>query len=244
MYPDYPATLEFLCSVYTNQEYYKDDKKAYKRPLENPDRFYRYNALDSCVAFEIAEEGGEFMTELRNEYWQTYLNVMAPAEAALFAGMRGFKIDKVKLSGAHKEIKAKLEGVETEFNSVADYEFNPGSSQACMKYFYIHKKIKPYHKRVKEGNSVVYRPTCDDKALARLARKGFKEAKLIQEIRNYRKLLSTYYEMSFDEDGRMRCSYDLKGTNTSRLSSKQTPWGSGGNHQNLDPRFKSFITPD
>jgi len=244
MYPDYPATLEFLCSIYTNQEYYKDDKKAWKRPLENPDRFYRYNALDSCVVLEIVEDGGEFMTELKDDYWITYQNVMTPFEAALFAGMRGMKIDKAALEKSYIDIKSKLVETEAEFGATAEYDFNPGSGPACMKYFYIHKKLKPYMKRVKKGNKVEYRQTCDDKALARLARKGYKEAKLIQEIRNLRKLRDSYYEIGFDVDGRMRCSYDLKGTKSARLSSRKTPWGTGGNQQNLDPRFKSFIVPD
>lgn len=242
MYPDFPASLEFMQSIFTNEPYYKDDKKLWSRPSRDPETFYRYNAKDSCVALEAEVPMWEEM--VKDGYLPTWESTMAPFEAALFAGLRGLNVDQKKLAVTTELIKKRLAETEATLEETSDYPFNPASHTQCMNYFYVHKNIKPYVKRTKKPDGTwAYRPTCDDKALARLARRGYPEAKLVQDIRGYRKLINTYLEVGLDKDGRMRCVYNLKGTTTARLSSNETPWGTGMNQQNLDPRFKEFVIP-
>jgi len=45
--------------------------------------------------------------------------------------------------------------------------------------------------------------------------------------------LSTFIMMPLDQDSRMRCSYNICGTETYRFSSSKNAFGSGGNLQNL-----------
>jgi hypothetical protein len=47
--------------------------------------------------------------------------------------------------------------------------------------------------------------------------------------------------VAFDADGRLRCSWNPRGTKFGRLSSSQTIFGTGMNLQNLSPKFKGFI---
>ena len=67
----------------------------------------------------------------------------------------------------------------------------------------------------------------------------------ILELRERTKFYGTYATAALDDDNRMRCSYNVSGTQTGRLSSSQTLWGTGGNLQNI-PRSsfrRVFITP-
>jgi DNA polymerase-1 len=50
--------------------------------------------------------------------------------------------------------------------------------------------------------------------------------------------------MRLDEDGRLRTIYSPAGTTTGRLSSIQTPWGTGWNSQNAPPWFRVAVIPD
>lgn len=50
--------------------------------------------------------------------------------------------------------------------------------------------------------------------------------------------------MEFDDDGRMRGSYNPRGTKFGRLSSSKTIFGTGMNFQNLPQAFKKFLVPD
>ena len=45
--------------------------------------------------------------------------------------------------------------------------------------------------------------------------------------------LSTFCLMPLDTDGRMRCSFNVCGTETMRFSSSENAFGTGGNLQNI-----------
>ena len=78
------------------------------------------------------------------------------------------------------------------------------------------------------------RETTDEEALRGLAQK-YKSPifDLILKIRHNRKLLGTYLSDKGGADGRIRCSYIIGGTETGRLSSRESVFGSGTNLQNI-----------
>ncbi len=51
-------------------------------------------------------------------------------------------------------------------------------------------------------------------------------------------------DIEFDQDGRMRCSYNPRGSKFGRLSSSKTIFGTGTNQQNLPQEFKKFLVAD
>jgi DNA polymerase I-like protein with 3'-5' exonuclease and polymerase domains len=238
LYPDFPAKLEFVTSTYTDEPYYKDDKQIWTRPWEDPDTFFRYNCRDSAVCIEAYYPLAEEIYSDIDYHW-TYENTMSLFEPCLYMMSRGVRIDLDRLAEVKKDVQGNLDMKEEELKDAAEIPFNPGSYKQCISYFYGLKGIKPYINR-KTGN-----PTCDDKALARIIRRyNLPEARLTQEIRALRKLRDTYLELDYDKDGRLRCTYDPRGTVSGRLSSKKTIFGTGLNMQNLHPRFKGFITID
>lgn len=56
LFPELPAKLQFLTSIYTRQQYYKDEGKFYDPKRDKPDKLLRYNCMDSLVTFEIYEK--------------------------------------------------------------------------------------------------------------------------------------------------------------------------------------------
>jgi len=152
---------------------------------------------------------------------------------------KGMKVDEERLQKTKIEVEGKIEAKRAELTEVVGYELNPLSPKQCQEHFYIRKGLKPYISR-KTGN-----PTTDDKALARIFRRTrLPEAKLCQEIRSLEKLHGTYLEVDVDKDGRIRSSWNPRGTNTGRLSSSETITGSGMNFQNLHSEFKGFLVAD
>jgi len=68
--------------------------------------------------------------------------------------------------------------------------------------------------------------------------------KLMLDLRKERSRKSTYIDAQFDKDGRMRCTYDVSGTETGRLSSKKTPLGHGMNLQNVTKEYRTLFVVD
>lgn len=240
IYPDFPKGLDFLCSIHTPIPYYKDEGKVW-RETKDKDTFYRYNCQDSAVSIECMNKLDEELDQqgYRDTYEQT-LRVYRPLLAMMLGGIR---TDREALVEVKEEVHKREKELQVDLNALAERELNVNSTKQLQQYFYVEKGIPPYLNR-KTG-----RPTCDDKALARLAkgttaRPAYREASLIQQIRGLIKLRTTYLDISFDDDGRFRCSYNPRGTTSGRLSSSKTLFGTGMNNQNLPMEFKQFLVAD
>lgn len=242
VYPDFSGKLEFIQSIRTDEPYYKDDRKLWKRPAKDPHTFWRYNAKDSIVTLDAWDD---LWPELQ-DYMPEYLRTVAPGELCLFMTSRGFRVDIEGLSHVRKTLGEELAAREAQLKACARVPFNPHSSQQVISYFYDTLGLTAYvNRRKKSDGTYVSTPTCDDKALSRIVRKhNLKEARLLQEIRALAKLKGTYVDLSLDEDNRLRSSYDLRGTVSGRFSSKKTIRGTGLNAQNIHPKFKPFITAE
>lgn len=235
LHPDFPASLEFLSSIYTDEPYYKDDKKLWTTPDKDPLRFWAYNAKDSITAFIIAHEQ---MSELDNSSMrETHSFHMKLFHPLMEIMTNGLLTDQEKLNEVKKLIERDANALRSQLDEISDFVFNPFSAQQCIKYFYDHKKYYRYTNR-KTGKD-----SCDELALIRIARRyNSEEARTILKLRNLSKLLSTYLEMSIDVDSRIRSSMHPC-SRFGRLRSSKTIFGTGGNQQNFDPRFKEFIIP-
>ena len=236
MYPEFRKGLDFICSIYTDEPYYKEEGKMWKGLGGSIEEFWTYCGKDAAVAVEAWDVLAEDMTQ--EDYWPTYDMTARLAAPLTYMTTRGFKVDREKLQATHEAVTKRLEGLYAELRETAEWEFNPLSPKQCQQYFYVTKGLPPY--TGKTGNV-----TTDDKAMARIYRKsGLREAKLVQEIRATEKLKGTYLEIVFDPDSRLRCAWNPRGTKFGRLSSSQTVFGTGANMQNLHPEFRSFLVAD
>lgn len=174
--------------------------------------FLTYNATDAACTLEIQQS---IWDDLAPDYKPAYDMTLDLLEPLMFMMTRGIKVDFAALEETKVDIVQQAKEKQEELNRLAGRELNVNSSKQMQQYFYVEKGIPPYYN---EGQV-----TCDDLALQRIARgtaqrAGLREASLVQEIRGLQKLHGTYLDIDFDPDGRMRCSYNPRGTKFGRLS--------------------------
>ena len=241
-FPDLAKGLDFLTSIYTREPYYKDEGKEYFKHAYDDEAFWRYNGLDASVVLEIAPKQDEELITGRNV--ETYKRQVSTIPALVYMGTRGIKVDRESLKRESLEAGVKIAEKEEELRSLCGFNINPRSPAQLKQYFYEYKGIKPYTKSVYQDGvrrSVV---TTDEKAMVRIARRGFPEAQIILDIRHLQKLKGTYLDVNLDIDGRLRCSFNPVGTEFGRLSSSETIFHTGTNMQNLPPEFRKYMVAD
>lgn len=248
-YPDFPKGLGFITSLYTREPYYKDEGKTWFNDLKGGTgdiaQFYMYNAKDSAVCFEANVPISAELTRFGND--KTYEFNQKLFRPLLYMQARGILVDEDKL-GAHRiEARKQRDELQEKLNNLCGFALNVASPLQCKKFFYQTKGYPPQTKKSKDPKTGLRKESvsADDKAMKRLIRKfGSEEAKLVTQIRKYRKLIGTYLEVQYDVDKRLRCSFNMAGTSTGRLSSSETIFGTGTNMQNLPKTFKEFLIAD
>jgi len=201
--------------------------------------FLIYNALDSACTIECHNS---FWPDLASHGFQpAYDMTVDLLPPLMFMMTKGVKVNLEALEVTKQDVLKSAAEKQDELNKLCGRELNVNSSRECQTYFYIELGIPPYYN---EGKITV-----NDLALQRLARgtvkrPGLRQAKLVQEIRGLQKLHSTYLNLEFDKDERMRGSYNPRGTKFERLSSSKTSFGTGTNFQNLPQEFKKILVAD
>lgn len=236
LYPDFPKGLDFITSIYTDEPYYKDEGKKHFKFGGSSYDFWLYNAKDSAVCYEAIQKIKKDLNRTGNVF--TYEQQVKLIEPLVAMSYRGVNVNLEAREKKSAEFDERIKTLTERLHSIAGYELNFASPKQLMEYFYEQKGHKPYVNR-KTG-----KPTIDGMALKRLARKGFEEATIIQEIRLLAKRRSTYLEMQLDSDGRIRGSYNPVGTSSLRLSSSKTIFDTGGNMQNLPYDIREFLEAD
>lgn len=238
--PDWPKGLDFLTSVNTREPYYKDEGKQYMKLIGDEMSFRLYNVKDALVTFEIWLTLERDLR--RQDNWLTYVRQRDLIYPLTYMFERGTLLDTEGLKNQSSAASIRLAKIEAQVQAIASehgvQDLNLRSSKQLKEYFYGVRGLKPYHSR-STGNV-----TTDEKALKRIARKGFKEAYLILEHRGLAKLQGTYYNIAYDPDERIRSSYNPVGATSGRLSSSKTIFGTGANMQNQPAEMKQYFLAD
>lgn len=244
-WPDFPAGLDFVTRMHTDIPYYKADGKKWMKVGGSWNEWWTYNAMDS-IATSLAR--GPQIEELQLQgNLDTYNRQRKLVNPLLYMMERGIRVDVAGIQKKKESEQAELENLQEELNGLVGYTINASSPKQLIEYFYDRKGIKPYKKRNAAGGFV---PTTDVDALKRLAkptstRPGLAEAKLILRIRGLQKRISTYLSVDkVDLDGRYRSQYKPVGTETGRLASGETIFGTGGNQQNWPHDLLQFFLAD
>lgn len=184
--------------------------------------------------------------------WDFYQTHQAPLIMPLLhISWRGLRIDLPKRQEAIGEYTTR-EAIKTqELHQVAGLELDPHSPKQLMEWVYGAHGIAPLQRqRVNSAGERVSTPTLDEEAIEELLTRELpvrvKEAlSLVLDIRATHKILATYLQAPLDDDNRLRCSYAITGTETGRLSSRETPRGTGTNLQNVPPGVaRAMVIPD
>ena len=232
---DYPCGLDFICSVYTNIPYYKDEGKAWFSGKNNSfDALWEYNAKDVLICLQTFPRQKANLQE--NGNWEIYRNQCDLIEPLTYLMEHGIRCDIDGMVNAAIGYKERIESLKLQMPVVRvdkkgnEVRLSAQSPKQLKEFFYDNQGYDVVKDR-KTGKA-----TTNDQAMKRISRKGSAEAKLVQEIRKNNKVLSTYmpidengHLVKIDRDGRIRCSYNPVGTRYSRLSSSANIFGTGMN---------------
>lgn len=234
--PEFPVGLDFITSFWTGHPYYKDEGKKYFSGGNYP-RLWEYNGTDSCVCAEAFPRQWE---ELRRQgNLEAYDRQRKLIEPLTYMMERGILSDVPGVVKKAAELQEEHDNLVRELQAIVGWEVNPNSSPQLQRLFYGIQGHKPYKSKT------THNITTDADALKRLARKGSREAQLLLKIRKIGKIISTYLvERKFDEDSRMRCSFNPVGTKFSRLSSSENIFGTGMNLQNWPYDCLKYLLAD
>lgn len=245
LYSQLPHNLGFLTTQYTDNPYYKDEKNNWR---EGGDimQFWRYNGKDCGYTLDIANK---LLSELRaqkmDKFFFDHVMRLSPHLAKMTVG--GIKLDMDMKTTLHDTL---LDHTNTlllnfqrkvqEVTGDPDLHVNPKSPKQLTDLYFNRLGL------VGRGTST------DDENRDRMMRHprtpdGAREIlHLHNEFIKEQKFFSTYVKTAVDEDGRMRCTYNQTGTQSSpgRLSSSSTLWGSGTNLQNQPERAHPMFTAD
>jgi len=219
IYPELPKGLEVLCSIYTRQPYYKHWAKT-----GSAVDFWKYNAMDACIAFETAIAIEKEMKEFGvYDFYYKLVHPLIPILTEM--QIRGVKVDNLVRLQANEECLRKVAETQNRLNELVGRQVNVVSPKQLKQLFYEEMKLPPRISRVRGTE------TTDEEAIEALAAQYPNEVfDLILTIRKNLKLLGTYLT---DEGERIRCSYLIGGTKTGRLSSRESVFGTGSNLQNI-----------
>ncbi len=242
-----PKGLGFIASMYSDwYVYWKDEGTIASNEPE--EQRWHYNLQDcwyTRVCGDALKQAAEVMGLAAVDAQQQEL--FYPVLRAMIRGVRVIPEQKNKMM---LDIQEELSAREAFLHDLLGHTINPKSSPQMQALFYDDLKLQPILKRVlnKETNRYVMRPTCDDEALTVLGRREPLVKPIcnaIADIRTLYKFLNDFVLMPLDQDGRMRCSFNIAGDAggksapySYRLSSSKNPFGSGGNLQTI-PSEKS-----
>lgn len=259
VYPELPKGLGVLSSIYTEEPYHKGMLD------ENPgDRteLYRYNCLDAVVTYECYVAIQQELKELGVErfYYEYVLPLMWPL---IEMQHRGVKIDVANRERIDVELSAELEDLAADFQvetrgvdawlrvprgvntkgeevDVPHPGLNPLSPLQLRELLYERLRL-PVRTQRKSGTV-----TTDEKALTDLyMRYKHPALKMVLDIREKTKLLSTYVRAPLSDKARIHTAYVIGGTRTGRLASKESIFGWGTNLQNIPKgSMRKLFIPD
>lgn len=228
-FPGTPKDLAFLASLYCdNYVYWKDELTDYRTLPKDLEQFWRYNAKDCCYTLQIFLALKGVVERLGLVEQSGFLHRLNRHVIKMM--IRGVSIDKKEKGALVMQLQPELEARKETISQLIGRELNISSPKQMKEFFYEEMQMKVVRSRS------TFQPTTDDSALKLF---GQREpilkplTDLIAESRSIGVFLSTFVMMPLDTDGRMRCNFNVGGTETFRFSSSKNPFGSGGNLQNI-----------
>jgi DNA polymerase I-like protein with 3'-5' exonuclease and polymerase domains/uracil-DNA glycosylase len=230
LWPGTDKDLNTLSSLYCDYHHFwkQESKEADER--EDDLGRWSYNCRDCVATWEIAQrlmplvedEGLRAQCEFQHAMWWRALD-------AMILGVRTDAATKKELAG---ELREEIREREGWVEKVLGHPLNLRSPKQLKALFYDDFKLPQIKVRSKKGTRI----STNEEALQQIAARTPLVRPLVRRILEVRSLgvfKSTFVESKLDLDGRIRCSYNVAGTDTFRFSSSQNAFGSGMNLQNV-----------
>lgn len=230
--PQLPLGLDYLTSIYTNINYYKDDGKGTSDRIDRK-KLGVYGCKD-VVATWISREKQLQEYQEQPMKWKYFQYKMKQLRLAKHFSTTGMLVDKDRQEELRNKVNA-LRDADYQlffmFLKLYNVEFFTVSQSAKVKDF-LYKTLELPPKKNSDGNltadedSIVDLITGVTRKLQELKTEKAREPwndklvilKLILNIRGYDKLLGSYINIDLSDDGRARSWYKFWGAGTGRWS--------------------------
>lgn len=210
----------------------------------------RQQEMDRYASLKM--EAQALLDRLANTVWgpSRYMEVVRTKELYTPIGKRG-----QQLTPRYRTVLAEVEREEP-------LGLNAASDKQCLAFFNTALGLPVEHELRKTPGGTIRTPTANSKALRKWAEKKLKGpgisprdkdvpyvtlaapfVSLILTIRDADKMLQVL-RTPVDSDGRMRCSYNVAGTENGRWSSSKNVSGRGTNLQNITPSMRRMFCAD
>jgi len=214
-----------------------------KENLNKEQSLWVYCGLDCEITTEV---WNKLSPQLDNHTKNTYEFERSCLGPAISMVLRGLRVDERAVTiirAPLKKKKLKLERMLNLFaNAVWDKNLNHNSPYQLKEILYTYLNL-PEEIKYGKGESKI---STDRNALEHLSEEYPRArpfCKTIMALRDVDKML-TVLASKRDDDGRIRCTYQVAGTQTGRWSSKESPWGTGTNLQNITKDLRAIFIPD
>lgn len=239
VYCELPKGLGTQASIYTKEPYYKFERKA-----DDGETFFQYCAKDSAVTLEICENQDNILSGARLNHYRMNVSMLNPL---LYMELRGIKYDQENVTKELEATRKELAEIGESLCRSAGEELRGAkgslSSKRLAKCLYTTKGYPPQFK--KEQGRRTDKLTTDIEALLSLRRKLSGDP-FINGILRHRHLEGIVETLNIkpDTDGRVRCGYNVVGTETGRLTCYTSPTGSGANLQTITKNLRKNYIAD
>lgn len=246
LWPEFDQGLDNVARFYTEQPYWKDDGKNYSQEGKKKDwgnvrdwgRHYDYNCKDTSGTLEAClSQRNDLRDRGLTAFYDKYLMRLAPAVAEMCS--RGLPVS----SAVRLRMKADLEAELQALKAKLPPEFNPNSPKQKLKFFKDKGYLIPKVRDAKKGG---FRESADELSLKkmRLKHPDDTDIETLLSMAKAQKALSSYVDIECHDDGRLRYSLNITGTETLRFACHKDPWDMGLNAQTLPKKYRSmFVAP-
>ena len=211
--------------------------------LDKDAQLWVYNGLDCCVTEDVLQSLLPMVDDVALKTYNFSLAMQAPA---MEMSMRGLLVDQAKRGKVIREMKAKLRQLEENLSIIVKegvgIDLNWRSPTQLNKLFYDIMGM-PVQKKRKAGGK--FGPSTDRESLEKLSVHYLAEP-IVNHLLLLRDLGKSigFLETQIDKDGRMRTSLNIAGTNTGRMASSGSDFGTGTNLQNVTSKLRSVFIAD
>lgn len=239
IYCELPKGLGTQTSIWTREPFYKAERKS-----DDKEVFFEYCAKDSAVTLEICNNQDNVLTGSSLTHYRKNVEMLNPL---LYMELRGIKYDQENVTEELEATKKEIADVGERLSQSAGKELRGAkgslSAKRLAECLYVDKKYPPQYK--KEFGRKTDRLTTDVEAILTLRRKLPTDSFLaaILKHRHLEGLLETL-SIRPDPDGRVRCGYNVVGTETGRLTCYTSPTGAGANLQTITKKLRKNYIAD
>jgi len=213
LYPEFPKSMQFLTSVWTEEPYYKDELAEYDPSKEDFHSILLYNAKDVCVPFEIYSK---MLAELQERKLDRFFFDMIMPLSPFYMEMeeRGIAYDLIVRDRVLRQYKLLEVELVNSLNSAAGFEFDKelGSYRKVRKLLFDDLAL-PTRKNTKDDTLVGLLPLIKDNNL-----RAYSIISDLLELRKVRRTIKGPLKSPPDYDGRTRSICNINGAAIGRTS--------------------------